>query len=191
MLSKYVSKKEAYDSPTAQRHRIVNIPSPEQEKAIIFVSVTYFDKFRESVKNPLYISSLYRSHELNLLVGGASNSDHLVKKDSKGAYYVAYDIDQDEKGKISNREVFNAARKDGRFYKIIWEFGGYPVFPTPFIIDESTGIPIDEQVRNSKLAIKGNPSWVHISWSTDPAKNTGKYVYQAIKRGGKTIYITI
>jgi hypothetical protein len=175
-ISMYVSEKEAFSSPTAKSMGIKNTPTEAQYKAIEYVAESYFDPFRKKVGKPLYINSLFRSEIVNKAVGGAKNSDHLVKIDDKGHAFVAFDIDQDNKSTYTNREVFNSAVKHAHAWKIIWEFG------TP---------PKISNVNGFKHAASGAPSWVHISWSTNPALNKGKYIYQAVKRGGKTIYLII
>jgi zinc D-Ala-D-Ala carboxypeptidase len=156
-LSKYVSAKEAYGT----NRNIPNVPTKEQEAAIKYVCVNYFDKLRELAGSPLYISSMFRSIALNKAVGGAKYSDHQVLKDSKGYYTVAADIDQDGRGKVGNRALFFVAMHKVTYYKLIFEFGD---------------------------PVKG-PAWVHISWSTDPEKNKLKRVYRAVKRGNKTVYL--
>ncbi len=73
---------------------------------------------------------------------------------------VAADLDNDGKsGTLTNAELFHYIRNNTDFYKIIWEFGS------------STA-----------------PAWVHIGWSTDPAKNRVKRAYRAIRVNNKTIY---
>ena len=74
---------------------------------------------------------------------------------------VACDIDQDGRGKIGNQPLLYLIKDNFDFYKIISEH------PDPRT---------------------GKPSWIHISWSTDPNKNKLKRVYRAVKVGNKTVY---
>lgn len=156
-VSKYVSAKEAYGT----NRDIPNVPTKEQEEAIKYVCVNYFDKLRELVGSPLYISSMFRSPALNKAVGGAKYSDHQVLKDREGHYSVAIDIDQDGRGKVGNRALFFVAMHKTSYFKLIYELGD---------------------------PVKG-PAWVHLSYSTDPKKNNLKRVYRAVKRGSKIIYL--
>ena len=168
MISKYVSEQEAYKSPTAIRLGINNTPSSFQKETIKQVSLGFFDKLRERIGSPLYISSMYRSPNLNKAVKGASNSDHMLLGD-----VVAIDIDQDNKGRIPNSRVFDVIRKEFMFTKLIWEGGGSPYILTP------------EGVHAQ------SPDWVHVAYSTDPEKNKLRKVYRMVRQGYKVIYTII
>jgi zinc D-Ala-D-Ala carboxypeptidase len=75
---------------------------------------------------------------------------------------VAADLDNDGKaGTISNADLFHFIRNESPagYYKIIWEFGS------------STA-----------------PAWVHVGWSTDPAKNRMQRAYRAIRVNNRTVY---
>lgn len=152
-LSKYVSYKEA----TVTSHNIPNTPDWCQEARIKYVAENYFDPLRERVGVPLYITSCFRSPELNKAIGGATNSDHMILDD-----VVSFDIDQDGRGKISNKALMPIIMKEFNFYKLIIEFPN-----------------------------NGSPSWLHVGFSTTPFKNTLKRVYRAVKVGNKTTYQSV
>lgn len=119
-VSRYVSHKEAYGSPTAASRGIRNVPTVEQEKTVRYVAQNHIDPLREKAGGPLFIASFFRNVELNAAVKGSKYSDHLANNGISGV-----DIDQDgrEQVTISNVELFNLIRKSIRFYKLIWEFG--------------------------------------------------------------------
>lgn len=138
-----------------------NTPTKEQYAAMKKVATEYFDPLRKRVGQPLYITSMFRSKAVNTAVRGAKNSDHQVLKDSKGFYTVAIDIDQDgRKTRIGNRALFFEIMHGADFYKAIWEFGN-----------------------------TSSPNWVHVSVSTDPAKNKLRRVYRAVTQGNRTVYL--
>lgn len=118
VISKYLSYREATKSAYAASSTNANAPTPEQLDLIRSFGKNYFDPLRISVGSPLYVSSLYRSEEVNKKVGGATHSEHLIRNN-----VVACDIDQDEKGKIGNRALFFFIRDKTQFRKLIWEFG--------------------------------------------------------------------
>lgn len=159
MISRFVSEKEAFYSKVAETRGLKNVPTYEQREAIKKISKEHFDSLRLRVGSPLYISSLFRSYQVNKAVKGATNSDHLVLKDRNGHYIVAYDIDQDAKGKVGNRALFFIIMHQVDYHRLIWEFG-----------------------------TTRSPDWVHVSWSTDPKKNKLKKTFRATRVGSRTVY---
>lgn len=76
------------------------------------------DPLRTAYRKPIYVNSGYRCEELNLLVGGADDSDHL--------YGMAADIRaQDVR---DNRILFDYIKNNLEFRQLIWEKGNdeYP-----------------------------------------------------------------
>ena len=73
-----------------------------------------FEPIREHFNQPIYISSFYRSPELNTAIGGSKNSQHC-----KGE---ALDID-DVFGTVTNADIFNYIKERLDFDQLIWEFG--------------------------------------------------------------------
>ena len=114
-LSKYVTLSEAIRSQTATRKGIGNNPDPEQIKKMKLVATKCFDPVREFANTALYISSFFRSVELNFEIGGSQTSQHCKAE--------AIDIDADVYGGISNREIFNYIKDNLDFDQLIWEFG--------------------------------------------------------------------
>lgn len=122
-ISKYISFKEATDSKTARAYGISNIPNATQLSAMRNLGSNLFDKVREHFKVPLFISSFFRSPQLNKKVGGAVYSDHMALSGSSGL-----DIDMDNRTGPTNTELFFYIKNNLRFYKLIAEFpkGGKP-----------------------------------------------------------------
>lgn len=115
-LSKYVSLSEVVHSDNAKRLGIDNSPTPEHLENLKTLSAEVFDKVREFVGGPLFISSGYRSKALNDATPGASStSDH-----STGC---ALDLDCDRFGSKKNSEIFNYIKDNLEFKQLIWEFG--------------------------------------------------------------------
>ena len=101
-ISNHISLKEATRSNTAQRLGIDNFPNK------------IFEPLREYVECPIYISSFYRSPELNTAIGGSKNSQHC-----KGE---AIDLD-DVYSKVKNKVFFDYIKENLDFDQLIWEFG--------------------------------------------------------------------
>jgi zinc D-Ala-D-Ala carboxypeptidase len=114
-ISEYVNYAEAIKSQTAIRNGILNAPGPVELEAMRLVAVKVFDPVRAHFGVPLRVSSFYRCRELNRLVGGVLNSQHV-----KGE---AIDIDGDGCG-VSNAEIFEFIRKHLDFDQLINEFHG-------------------------------------------------------------------
>ena len=75
-MTEHFKLNEFIKSPTADKHKIDNTPSKEilvnlQELAELL------EKIRSKWKSPLIITSGYRCKELNKLVGGSPNSQHV------------------------------------------------------------------------------------------------------------------
>lgn len=64
-------------SPTAAKHGITLSPSPDVFNHLCDLVFRVLEPARERLGKPIYITSGYRSQQLNRLVGGASNSYHL------------------------------------------------------------------------------------------------------------------
>ena len=134
-LSEHLTLEEVTKSATATRLGISNIPSEEHLDNLKKLAIFVFEKIRSKFNTPIYIISGYRSKELNDAVGGATKSDHMNG--------MAIDIDMDDKGTVTNKEIFNYVKDNLEFSKLIYEFGN------------------DE-----------NPDWVHISYDENNLNNT-------------------
>ena len=76
------------------------------------------DPLRTAYKKPIYVNSGYRCEELNELIGGAKNSDHLK---GMAADIRAQDVRE-------NKKLFDYIKNNLEFRQLIWEKGNdeYP-----------------------------------------------------------------
>ncbi len=74
-LSDHFTLEEMTRSQTAARRRIDNTPSPEIVENLVFLCNEILEPLREEF-GPIWISSGYRSPELNAAIGGSSTSVH-------------------------------------------------------------------------------------------------------------------
>ena len=114
-LSNNLSLSEVIKSSTAIKNNIPNEPTKQHLQNLIILAENVFQPIREHFGIPIYISSGYRSKELNKLIGGASRSQH-----SKGE---AIDIDNDHRNSVSNREIFDYIKDNLEFDQLIFEAG--------------------------------------------------------------------
>ena len=114
-LSKNLSLSEFTHSNTAKRRGIDNTPKTVHLEAAKELAEHIFQPIREHFGKPIFISSGYRSDELNEAIGGSKTSQH-----SKGE---AIDIDMDDRKGPENEDVFHYIRENLPFDQLIWEFG--------------------------------------------------------------------
>ena len=74
-----------------------------------------FQPIRNAFKCPIYVSSGYRSEELNRAIGGSIRSQHVQGR--------ALDLDADVFGGCTNGEIFQYILNNLTFDQLIWEFG--------------------------------------------------------------------
>jgi zinc D-Ala-D-Ala carboxypeptidase len=113
-ISKHISIKEATRSNTAERLGIDNFPDSPTLVNMQALAENVFEPLREHFGHPIYITSFYRSPELNKAIGGSPRSQHC-----KGQ---AIDID-DVIGSSTNADFFNYIKDNLEFDQLIWEFG--------------------------------------------------------------------
>lgn len=115
-ISEHVSYSEATRSQEAVRYGIDNIPTPEDILRMNKVAERCFEPLRRHHGKPIFISSFYRSPELNKKISGSETSDHC-----KGR---AIDIDADyfDNG-MTNAEMFYWLKENVEFDQLIWEYG--------------------------------------------------------------------
>lgn len=77
-LSPNFALAEFLDSDTAVRHGIENVPNHPSVMTNLFKLAAMLEEVRAACGNkPVVVSSGYRSPEVNRLVGGSQNSDHM------------------------------------------------------------------------------------------------------------------
>ncbi len=113
-ISEHISYNEAVRSETAIRYGLNNTPD---EKALANMKLTaekVFEPARLHFNVPMYISSFYRSFEVNAKIGGSPTSDHCFGK--------PIDIDCDVFGGITNLQLLYWIKDNLEFDQLIWEF---------------------------------------------------------------------
>ena len=113
-ISEHVSLKEAVRSNTAKRLGINNMPDNETLITMQITAKHVFEHVRNHFNEPIYISSFYRSPDLNKAIGGSKKSQHCLGE--------AIDID-DVYSKASNADFFYYIKDRLEFDQLIWEFG--------------------------------------------------------------------
>ena len=113
-ISQNISYAEATRSNAAQRYGLKNDPPPNILSAMRVTAEMVFQPARQHFGVPMFISSFYRSPEVNRRIGGSANSQHCTGQ--------AIDIDADVYGGITNTELFEWLRKNVCFDQLIWEF---------------------------------------------------------------------
>ena len=115
-LSKNLSLKECLISETAKRLGIKNEPHDDWvSEHLRSVAENIFQPLRDGLGVPIYVSSGYRSPELNTAIGGSSRSQHMEGR--------ALDLDADVFGDTSNCDIFHYIKNNLTFDQLIWEFG--------------------------------------------------------------------
>lgn len=76
-LSKNFTLDEFLLSQTAARHGIDNTPNADQIENLRLLCEGCLQPLRDFVKRPIFISSGFRSWDLNSLIGGSKTSAHL------------------------------------------------------------------------------------------------------------------
>jgi zinc D-Ala-D-Ala carboxypeptidase len=147
-ISDHISYDEATRSDLAKRLGIVNDPTPVQIQSMQEVATRVFEPLRDHFGVPIYISSFFRSPLLNKAVGGAPASQHL-----KGE---AIDMDADNFGRITNKQIFDYIKDHLDFDQLIAE----------------------------GIKTNGTPDWVHCSY-VSPDRNRHDVLKMTIVNGQK------
>jgi hypothetical protein len=115
-ISTHLNLAEVTRSDSAKRHGIDNTPTAEHLENFKLLAEKVFEPIRLHFKEPIFISSGYRSKALNDFIGGSASSQHC-----KGQ---AIDIDMDgSKNGVTNKMVFDFIVSRLDFDQLIWEFG--------------------------------------------------------------------
>ncbi len=90
-LSKNLSLAEVTKIITAKRHNIDNTPDEWVQGNLKAIAEHIFQPLRNTFKCPIFVSSGYRSAELNTAIGGSVRSQHVEG--------LALDLDADVSGR--------------------------------------------------------------------------------------------
>ena len=115
-ISKNLTLAEVSKSNTAIKLGIDNEPKGEHLNNMIHTANAIFQPMRDYFGKPIFVSSGYRSPELNKAIGGAATSQHC-----KGE---ALDIDNDAVEYPTNKDIFDYIKSHLDFDQLIWEFDG-------------------------------------------------------------------
>ena len=115
ILSKNLTLAEVTKSTTAKRLGINNTPDDWVTENLRQVAINVFQPLRSAFGTPIYVSSGYRSAELNTAIGGSTRSQHVEGR--------ALDLDADVYGGCTNAQIFNWIKENLEFDQLIWEFG--------------------------------------------------------------------
>ena len=155
-LSKNLSLDEVIYSQTALRRDIDNTPTEEHIENLKYVAEKIFQPIREHFGVPIYVSSGYRSKDLNEAIGGSPRSFH--------SHGMALDLDQDGRNKgVSNADVFYFIKNNLQFTELIWEFGNKN---NPSWVHVAIA-PGREEEKNTKIAQKVNNRTTYSTWDRD------------------------
>ncbi len=143
-LSNNLDLGELTRSESAKRAGISNKPTAEHIENMKKLANNIFQPIREHFDVPIFISSGYRSKELNTRVGGSTTSQH-----SSGE---AIDIDMDSSSSgVTNKEVFDFIKDNLDFDQLIWEFGSKKNPDWVHVSYESTGKQRKQILRAVKV----------------------------------------
>ncbi|MGP1514445.1 MAG: D-Ala-D-Ala carboxypeptidase family metallohydrolase [Bacteroidales bacterium] len=111
---KYFTVKELCKTSTGSE----NVPNKGQEANLVFLIENVLDPVREKLRQPIYVTSGFRSQAVNKKVGGVWNSQHCVGQ--------AADITL--KNKAENTKLFQLINEmcikgQIEFDQLIWEKG--------------------------------------------------------------------
>jgi hypothetical protein len=115
-LSQHLSLSEVIRSESAKRNGISNMPIPLHIENFKLLAEKVFEPVRLHFGCPIYISSGYRSIQLNKCIGGSLTSQHCTGE--------AIDIDMDgSQSGVTNKMVFDYIKDNLVWDQMIWEFG--------------------------------------------------------------------
>ena len=99
-------------SQVAERHGYNNQPNEQQIDNLTELCANVLQPLREIIQVPIVITSGFRSFDVNTIVGGASNSQHL---EGKAADFIV--------PSMNLVDVFNISLDHLPFDQLIYEFG--------------------------------------------------------------------
>jgi len=115
-LSNNLSLSEVTKSNTAIRRGIDNMPTDAHIENLKYLAEKVFQPIREHFGCPIFVSSGYRSKDLNEAIGGSQRSFH--------SHGMALDLDMDGRSNsVSNADIFYYILNNLQFSELIWEFG--------------------------------------------------------------------
>lgn len=111
-ISTHFHLEEFTRSKTAERKGIRNSPGPREIQNLIALCWYVLEPIRKHFGNPVYITSGFRSHQLNKVVGGSKHSQHIK---GEAADFVVKEI------KVKEVFDFICSQKEFLFDQAIFE----------------------------------------------------------------------
>ena len=117
-LSKNLTLKEATKSSAAIKHKIDNTPDDEQIEKLKFTASKIFQPVRDHFGKAIFVTSMFRTEELNKKIGGSSSSQHMLCE--------AIDMDADvfDFEDLTNADIFN------------WSAASFTSMVSPFLCNK-------------------------------------------------------
>lgn len=115
-ISEHLSLAELIRSESAKRLGLSNMPTPEHIENLRAIAENIFEPIRTHFRCPIYISSGYRSKELNKALNGAKTSQHLFGE------ALDIDVDGNPYG-VTNAMIYDYIASKLNFDQLIWEHG--------------------------------------------------------------------
>jgi zinc D-Ala-D-Ala carboxypeptidase len=114
-VSPHIDYATAIRSDMAKRKGLNNYFTPDQLERMKVVAAKVYEPLVEHFGIVIYISSFFRSKEVNKLIGGASTSQHMA---NNGA---AMDLDAEMNVGVTNQQVFDYIKDNLEFDQLILE----------------------------------------------------------------------
>lgn len=114
-ISLHISYNEAIKSETSKRLGLDNTPDDNQLANMKLLANKVFEPLREYIREPIRISSFFRSQNVNRSVGGSVTSQHTTGE--------AMDIGAFTRSSYTNADLFYHIANKLEFDQLIWEFG--------------------------------------------------------------------
>lgn len=110
----YFTMEELIYSATALREGWRNKTTPEAEENLLMLRMHVLDPLRKAMGSPIYVTSGFRTEQLNKELGGSKTSQHMK---GEAADISTLKVDK-------NREMFRYIRDNLVFDQLILENGG-------------------------------------------------------------------
>lgn len=118
-ISKNFTLEEMTASDTAKKRGIINAPNTQQLCNLCALTHNILQPLRDAMRHPIEISSGFRCKQLNMAVGGVSNSQHMAGE------AVDIDIHNDQ---LYGRSIVEWIRRKCTFDQLIWEHNAAGVY---------------------------------------------------------------
>ena len=156
---RYFTISELLHSDTAIKRELWNGANLEVEENLRSLVEQVLDPLREAYGKPIRVTSGYRCPQLNRLVGGSPNSQHMRGEAAEIEAYSPYTRDcgskpamrilgeTSAKALIAGKDPRSTSREENlKLGKLIEQLGNF------------------DQLIYEQCDANGNPRWIHVSW---------------------------